>query len=108
MTKRSNIPIRILPIETDLQALIKSIDDDAQKINGTESTGVDHQIIETTTNNDGYPSKVDSCDEKDVIIKLYNPEVNATQRRRRSSSLGSIEAIQNVSICDINFTVVLY
>lgn len=89
MVKRSNIPIRIPPLDNDLQALIKSVDD-AQKVNGMESMGVGNGI-ETTATNGNNPLKVDSGDEKDVVIKLYNPQ------RSRSSSHECAEAIRNVS-----------
>lgn len=95
IAKRLNIPIRIPPIETDLQALIKSVDD-TQKINGTESNGAGHRI-ETAPNNYDQPLKVDSGDEKDVVVKLYNTE-SVPSQRRRSSSLGSVEVIRNVRI----------
>lgn len=91
--KRSNIPIRVPPIESDLQALIKSVDGAEQKTNAVESTGGGNRS-ETATRNEEKPS---SGDEKDVVIKLYNPEMVPAQRRR-SSSVDSVKAIQNVSI----------
>lgn len=95
ITRRLNIPIRIPPIETNLQALIKSVDD-AHKTNGTESSGVGRRI-EMAANNYEHPLEVDTGDEKDVVIKIYNPEV-VPKQRRRSSSLGSVEDIRNVRI----------
>lgn len=94
MSKRSNIPIRIPPIESDLQALIKSVDD-AQRGNGMESTGG----RDGPTMNNGVDKRLtmDSGDEKDVVIKLYNPDVIPVPLSR-SSSFGSIAAIQSVSI----------
>lgn len=87
IAKRSNIPIRIPSIETDLQALIKSVDD-ASKFNGTKSIGADKRI-DTHATNGNNPLKMDSGDEKDVVIKLYD--------RSQSSSFDSAEAIRNVS-----------
>lgn len=95
IAKRLNIPIRIPPIETDLQALIKPVDD-TQEIIGTESNDAVHRT-ETAPNNYVQPLEVGSGDEKDVVIKLYNTESVPTQRRR-SSSLGSVEGIRNVRI----------
>lgn len=95
MSKRSNIPIRIPPIETDLQALIKSVDDAQRGTQGTESTG--GRDGPTMNNGEEKRLTVDSGDEKDVIIKLYDPDVVPVQLSR-SSSFGSHAAIQSVSI----------
>lgn len=103
MMRRSNIAIRIPPIDSDLQTLIKSIDGTRRQTSDAELSG--NRDARTTKDDPNHTHVMESGDEKDVVIKLYKPKMAGSQQRRRSSSSGSgsIESIHGVRVrCSLN------